>query len=145
MKEVSVRKACPQDGSAIARFCREALGYSCTEDEVTCRLTALLSKDTEMIVVAEADGQTVGFAHAGEYRLLYQPFMMNLMGIAVDTAYRGMGIGRAMLSAIEEHARERGAVGVRVISGIGREDAHAFYRAVGYADTGESKKFFKKV
>ncbi|MBQ7982790.1 MAG: GNAT family N-acetyltransferase [Clostridia bacterium] len=98
-----------------------------------------------MIVVAEADGQIVGFAHACEYRLLYQPPMMNLMGIAVDAEYRGKGIGHALLTAIEDAAREHGVSGIRVISGIGRDEAHRFYRAVGYADAGESKKFLKRL
>ena len=107
--------------SLIARLCRESLGYACTTDEVCSRLDDLLSKETEIIIIAEANEKIVGFAHAGEYRLLYQPPMMNLMGIAVDVNYRKMGIGHALLAAIEDIAQERGITGIRVISGIGRE------------------------
>ena len=145
MTEITIRNASFGDASAIARLCRDALGYACTTDEVCRRLEDLLAKETEIIIIAEANEKIVGFAHAGEYRLLYQPLMMNLMGIAVDAQFRGRGIGRSLLSAIEDHARTCGAQGIRVVSGLGREDAHSFYRAIGYADAGESVKFFKKL
>ncbi len=145
MTEITIRNASFGDASAIARLCRDALGYACTTDEVCRRLEDLLAKETEIIMVAKTSEKIVGFAHVCDYRLLYQPPMMNLMGIAVDAEYRKMGIGHALLSAIEDAARERSVMGIRVISGGGREGAHAFYRAVGYADAGESKKFLKRL
>ena len=140
-----IRRASTGDALRISQLCSDALGYDSTEDAVLVRLTALLHRDTECIVVAELDGQVVGFAHACEYHLLYQPPMMNLMGIAVDAQFRGRGIGKALLAVIEETACNRGFAGIRVISGIGREDAHSFYRAIGFADAGASVKFFKKL
>ena len=140
-----IRRASIGDALRISQLCSDALGYDSTEEAVLGRLTALLHRDTECIIVAELDGLIAGFAHACEYHLLYQPPMMNLMGIAVDAQFRGRGIGRALLSAVEDHARKCGAHGIRVVSGIGREDAHSFYRAIGYADAGASVKFFKKL
>ena len=145
VRDITLRKACSGDASEIVRLCRESLRYACTTDEVCSRLDDLLFKETEIIIIAEANEKIVGFAHADEYRLLYQPPMMNLMGIAVDVNYRKMGIGHALLAAIEDIAQERGITGIRVISGIGREEAHAFYRAVGYTDAGDAKKFLKRL
>lgn len=145
MTDLSIRRAYARDALRIAQLCRDYLGYDCTEEAVANRLTELLHKDTECIAVAEIDGQVVGFVHACEYHLLYQPPMMNLMGIAVDAQFRGQGIGKALLAIVEEMARSRRYAGIRVISGVGRDDAHAFYRVIGYADAGESVKFFKKL
>lgn len=140
-----IRRASTGDALRISQLCSDALGYDSTEEAVLGRLTALLRRDTEYVIAAELDGQVVGFAHACEYHLLYRPPMMNLMGIAVDAQFRGRGIGRSLLSAIEDYARTCGAQGIRVVSGLGRKDAHSFYRAIGYADAGESVKFFKKL
>ena len=145
MTELSIRRAYAGDALRIAQLCRDSLGYDSTEEAVAHRLTELLHKDTECIAVAEIDGQVVGFIHACEYQLLYQPPMLNLMGIAVNAQFRGQGIGKALLAIVEEMARSRRYAGIRVISGVGRDDAHAFYRVIGYADAGESVKFFKKL
>lgn len=67
-----------------------------------------------------------------DYDLLNFGPLKNIMGIAVDPKYRRIGIGKALLETGEEWARDSGAEGVRLVSGEGRTEAHAFYRALGY-------------
>ena len=59
--------------------------------------------------------------------MLYAGHMVNVLGIAVSSAWRRQGVGRALLSAGEAWARSKGAVAVRLVSGEARKGAHAFY------------------
>ena len=87
----------------------------------------------------------VGYIHANSYDLIYAPHMKNIMGIAVLSSHKRYGIGRALLQQVEKWAQSSGATGVRLVSGITRADAHAFYHSCGYTGDKEQlnlKKMF---
>lgn len=69
--------------------------------------------------------------------------MKNNMGIAVFSGYHRQGIGRALLQAVENWAKETGASCVRLVSGAERTGAHGFYQRCGYTD-GKNQLNFKK-
>jgi GNAT superfamily N-acetyltransferase len=94
--------------------------------------------------VAEAGGKAVGYIHAADYDCTYQPPMKNILTLVVDSALRGRGIGRRLLAAAEEWAKDDGALGVRLVSGFDRVNAHAFYLACGYFMRKEEKNFIKR-
>jgi GNAT superfamily N-acetyltransferase len=50
----------------------------------------------------------------------------------VDERNRGAGVGRALVSAAEEWAKESGLATIRVRSRIERDRAHKFYERDGY-------------
>ena len=58
------------------------------------------------------------------------------MALVVGSAHRGLGVGRALISAAEDWARERGARNVMLTTHKLRCGAHRFYRSVGYEATG---------
>ena len=58
--------------------------------------------------------------------------MKNIMGIAVSNDHKRKGIGRALLQQVEQWARDTGAVGIRLVSGASRTEAHTFYRRCGF-------------
>lgn len=69
--------------------------------------------------------------------------MKNIMGIAVFSECKHSGIGKALLTKVEDWAKQAGASGIRLVSGANRTDAHAFYRKCGY--TGDKQQInFKK-
>ena len=51
--------------------------------------------------------------------------------LAVDPERRSEGIGKALLDAAKEWARERGASHLELDSGVDRADAHRFYEREG--------------
>ena len=57
-----------------------------------------------------------------------------LQDLVVSKEARGRGIGRALLDAATEWARERGSTHLQLSSGMGRVDAHRFYRRQGMSD-----------
>lgn len=129
---MTIRDAALRDAPALYRLDCVSMGYDYPEEKTAAQLEKLLSSCRDKILVAEADGQVVGYLHLVDYDLLYAGPMKNIMGIAVDPEHRRMGIGRALLEAGEEWARADGAEGIRLVSGESRVGAHAFYRALGY-------------
>lgn len=56
--------------------------------------------------------------------------------LVVDETRRTAGVGRVLVKAAEEWARERGCQRIVVTTALARGGAHAFYERVGYAHTG---------
>jgi len=54
-----------------------------------------------------------------------------LQDLVVDKGERGRGIGKMLLDAATEWARGRGCTHLQLSSGLGRVDAHRFYRREG--------------
>jgi len=59
--------------------------------------------------------------------------------LAVHPDLQGRGIGRQMMAAAEEHARELGCRGVDIRVVNLREELPPFYRSLGYVETGRSE------
>jgi GNAT superfamily N-acetyltransferase len=132
--EVAVRDAEPRDAPALARLLGE-LGYPATADQVERRLERLGAADR--LLVAEAGGEVVGLAglHVSP-SVEYDADAAQVSAIVVDESRRGEGIGRALMVALEAEARSRGCVLLFLTTAERRADAHAFYRALGYEETG---------
>lgn len=130
---VLIRDAVSGDAAALTRLNQIAMGYDYPEEKTAGKLEKLLNSGRDKILVAELDGQVVGYLHLVDYDVLYADHMKNIMGIAVDPERRRMGIGSALLEAGEAWAKATGADGVRLVSGESRVGAHAFYRSLGYA------------
>ena len=58
--------------------------------------------------------------------------LVNIHDIAVRPGLRGKGIGRALMQAVEEEARARGACKITLEVLSGNEGAKALYAALGY-------------
>ena len=56
-----------------------------------------------------------------------------LQDLVVDRAVRSGGVGKALLAAAADWARERGCTHLVLSSGLGRKDAHHFYEREGMA------------
>lgn len=140
---IKIRDAVEDDYIVIQRLNRDALGYDYDIQKTKVRLKYVLEARRDRVFVAEADGQAVGYAHAEDYECIHSDPVKNIIAIAVDENYRGLGIGRELLAAVEGWARETGAAGIRLTSGYDRTAAHKFYLACGYTDRKDCKNFIK--
>lgn len=138
-----IRECFIDDSFAIQQLNSLELGYDFPAEQTQQKLCELLASEEDKIFIAEVDGIVVGYVHANNYELLYAPPMKNVMGIAVSSDYRRMGIGKALLERVERWAKETGAAGVRLVSGGSRIDAHSFYNSLGYGE-GKPQLNFKK-
>lgn len=144
MMNLQIRQCGIVDADAIYELDTKEMGYDYPRDKTEEKLKRLLKSDKDKIFVAVIDNTVVGYVHANDYDVIYAPHMKNIMGIAVLSSFKQKGIGRALLSAVEDWAKKDGAYGVRLVSGAARTGAHAFYRHCGYG--GDKQQInFKKV
>ena len=140
-----IREATSSDAAAIRELNASEMGYQYPLEATVQKLDALLSSQSDRIYVAVSDNRVVGYVHANDYDVTYAPHMKNIMGIAVSSSYSRQGIGRALLLQVENWALSTGAAGVRLVSGMARTEAHAFYHRCGYTGDKEQlnlKKMF---
>ncbi len=112
---------------------KEEMGYEYPLEQTKENLFRISKSEHDKIFVAVMAGEVVGYVHVNTYLTTYTPHLKNIMGIAVSKHCKRKGVGRALLNKIEEWAKETGAEGVRLVSGLERTDAHAFYRSCDYS------------
>jgi GNAT superfamily N-acetyltransferase len=139
---MNIRSAKPEDTSKIAAISRE-FGYEPTEDEVAASLRDLLPRIDHVVLVAEDEGAVIAWGHARINRHIEIPQHAELVSMVVTRASRSQGIGSAIVSAVEQWAREQGERSLRVRSSIVRERAHKFYLREGYTEVKQQKTFVK--
>ena len=78
-----IREARKSDSKALKEICSNDLGYPCDELLVEQRITNL-NTNRECVLVAEIDGEILGFIHVERYDALYYPSVVNIMALAVS-------------------------------------------------------------
>lgn len=139
-----IRNAEVLDAEDIYYINKTSLGYDYDLDKQRKNLQAVLNDKTQVIFVADIGDKVVGYIHLTSYDVIYTDTYKNCLGLAVDNDYKRMGVGSALLKQGEKWAKENGAVGIRLCSGIERENAHKFYLSQGYVEN-KLQKNLKKI
>jgi GNAT superfamily N-acetyltransferase len=131
----TIRDAQAADAERIAGLLTQ-LGYPTQPTAVEARLERLAIVG-DRVLVADLDGGAVGVAHLQVAPAIERDRPAAKIGaLVVDAAYRGQGVGRALVQALEDEARARGCEVLFVTTAEHRHDAHAFYERVGLEQTG---------
>jgi GNAT superfamily N-acetyltransferase len=129
---LTIRRAALADVSRLAAL-SEVLGYPVDAGVLARRLTRLLARDENVMLVAVApSGEVVGWIHALELELLEVERHCEIAGLVVDVAHRGQGAGRQLVEAAERWAAARGHGDMSVRSNVVRVESHPFYERMGY-------------
>jgi len=131
------------DYESIYYLNKTAFGYEYDINKTKNRLAVILARKSDKIFVAVIDDNVIGYIHGSDYECTYSDSLKNIMAIAVDYDYRNRGVGRALLDAVENWAKECGCIGVRLVSGMNRTGAHEFYQRCGYTLRKVQKNFIK--
>ena len=131
-----IRDAAEGDAEALVRLLAQ-LGYPADSEAISRRLTILERSAADRLFVAEVDGEVVGLAglHVSP-SVEYDESAGKVSAIVVDQRHRGRGVGQALIDAVEAEARARGCVLLFLTTAHRREDAHEFYRRIGFEETG---------
>ena len=147
----SIRPAAPADSKAVGRLGallvrvhhdfdpdRFIAATPQTEIGYGSFLGSQLEKPNIVILVAERDGEVVGYTYAGvegvDYMALRGPAGV-LYDIVVDPAHREQGVGRALLDATLEALKAKGAPRVVLSTAERNEPAQRLFARAGFRRT----------
>jgi ribosomal protein S18 acetylase RimI-like enzyme len=143
MHEIAIREATEDDIPAILRLYASSQitdEEEFTEKEARAHLHTFKRYPSYRIFVAVIDNAVVG-----TYELLIMDNLAKggrksgvVEDVAVDPAYQGRGIGRAMMNHARDQCRQAGCYKFVLSSNLKREDAHRFYDALGFERHGYS-------
>ncbi|MCH1881528.1 GNAT family N-acetyltransferase [Agrococcus sp. ARC_14] len=132
--DMHTRRATPADAVALQSLLA-AHRHADEEDEKVDRyrerLGALVMNDAHHIVVAEADGQLLGYAAAQDYGPAPQRdwSIARMHDLWVTPDARGRGAGTALFQAVRDWAEQQ--TRIRVLEWQSLEVAAEFYRKLG--------------
>ena len=137
------RPASAKDARWVAELL-EQLGYPASSEAAARRLQALAASRHDDVWVAERDGKVIGLVaiHVSG-SLEYDGDVAKVSALVVDKAARRQGVGEQLMALAEREARRRGCVLLFLTTAERRQDAHAFYRRLGFEETG--RRFAKEL
>lgn len=135
--EITIRRATPEDASACGQICFEAFhkissdhGFPPDVPEPSMGvglLTTLFSHPGFYCVVAEADGRIVGSNCLDE-----RGAIAGLGPITIDPKTQNRGVGRQLMDAVLDRARERKLAGVRLVQAAFHNRSLSLYTTLGF-------------
>ena len=130
-----VRGPRAEDRDGIAALLAE-LGYPASPGAVEARLAELTTHPGTAVFVADLHNQPMGVATAYVVPVVHADWPVAVLSaLVVHEGHRRRGIGRQLVEAAHQWARDRHAYRITVSSGLARAAAHAFYEGLGYEHT----------
>ena len=136
------------DAKEIQKISDYELGYDVNLDIVKKQIEKLTNDNKHNIIIGFENEQTrkiIGFVHAELYESLYMDTGLNILGLAVNSNFQGQGIGKKLMSSIEDYALKNNISYIRLNSNVRRIDAHKFYESIGYVCDKTQKRLIKKL
>jgi GNAT superfamily N-acetyltransferase len=141
---MTLRVARLEDAHAIADLTRQ-LGYEVPVSTLSERLARLLPRSDQCFLVAELDGDVVGWVHVVVAEYIDTGVYAQIGGLVVDRRQRNKGVGRLLMTRAEEWAHQQGCAAVRLWSSAIRTEAHRFYERLGYTNVKAQYAFVKSL
>jgi ribosomal protein S18 acetylase RimI-like enzyme len=107
-------------GAAVEEWVREAVDSDASERQA--------------VFVAEERGEVVGFVTTSTRRHFAGDLDAYVGELVVDRRAEGRGIGRMLMTAVEDWGRCQGFAHISLDTGAANAHARAFYRALGYEE-----------
>lgn len=143
----TIRQAQAADAEALADFAARLFRATYNDDTAAADLDAYISesfgRERQEAEIADPAGATflavadqaiLGYAHA----IAGRDNLARLSRIYIEAGWRGSGLANALLDAVIENARGRGATRLELTVFERNLRAMAFYRRVGFVPTGRT-------
>ncbi len=129
---IEVRPADPGDSVVVQELLGQ-LGYAFTVEEVRARLVLLAASGTDPVLLATEDGKAVGLIaiHCATMVHHRRP-VARITALVVRDDVRGKGIGRILVDAGANLARQAGCGHMELTTAVHRTESQAFYKALGF-------------
>ncbi len=133
---VRLRGAVASDAEIISGLLAE-LGYPQGGADMASRLAGVLNEGGAVLLAVDDAENPVGLMCLARHVVLHAPgAVAYITALVITNAAHRRGIGRLLVTAAKDWARQQGCVRLTVTSGERRADAHAFYAACGLPYTG---------
>ena len=145
---VSIRAGEARDVHRILALIDGMGGHQAEIERSDARLTLLaaLGRSEVRILVAESEGEVVGYAELHERLSIMRAGREAwLAGFAIDQHRRRSGVGRALLAAVDAEAALLGCRRIALESSVWRDGAHAFYRSQGFSQQSDAARFVREI
>ena len=141
---LTVRSAEANDISVLCILMEQLTGHIVAPDTMENRLKFVAESPFDSLYVCHEHGNVLGLL---AFRIRENIEDVSRYGevsvVVVDGTARRKGVGRFLMEYAERLAVEEGCIGTWLVSGFGREEeAHHFYKSIGYEITGY--RFVKK-
>lgn len=121
VRAYNTRIATPADVGAIVAL----IDLNVPSGELLPRTPEFVGLNVHNFIVAESEGEVIGCVHLDEYA----PSLAEVRSLAVSPDAQGLGVGVALVEALERLARVRGYATVFAVSNSGD-----FFRKRGYEE-----------
>ena len=137
-----IRRATPADAPTMASLVVQ-LGYPTVAEDVPPRMAAIEGEGGVTFVARDESERIVGLASGARVATLHDGHVAYITALVTAEEARGQGVGRALVAAVENWAREHGCTRLSVMSAEHRADAHAFYPRCGLPYSG--RRFSRRI
>ncbi|MBA3961885.1 MAG: GNAT family N-acetyltransferase [Chthoniobacterales bacterium] len=127
---MQIRPMVEADAETVAKLAVE-LGYPNDAQTIDERI-AIIRRSDLLLVAVTPTNTPVAFIQANRSCIIEIGFRVEIVGLVVSAKARRGGIGRRLVAAMEQWAKEIGAEAVVVRSNTQRDESHIFYPAMGY-------------
>ncbi|HEY4391614.1 MAG TPA: GNAT family N-acetyltransferase [Paenibacillus sp.] len=135
---LEIRKCGLNDLERVTALLRE-FGYPTTLSVMKERLESMENNHLQCTLVAELNNEVVGMVGLRQVISYYKQTdcITEITALIVSEELRGNGLGKRLVAAAEEWAREQGCCQLFLRSGnrVERAPAHSFYRHLGFEKT----------
>ena len=139
-----VRSATLEDSPALASLAGQ-LGYPTSPEKVRERLPRYIGATDARVIVAEHEGQVIGWTSIEVFDHFYLDKCAEISGFVVDERFRGQGVGHALMQEAERWTAAHGLDTLRLKTNVMRKDAHRFYEGLGFERTKTQYTYVKKL
>jgi GNAT superfamily N-acetyltransferase len=136
--QLLIRAATPTDSATCGQICYDAFstlsaehGFPCDfpgRDAAIGIFSVLFSTPGFYCVVAESDGRIVGSNCLDERSMI-----AGIGPITIDPSVQNLGVGRKLMQAVMDRAKERCPAGVRLVQAAYHNRSLALYASLGFA------------
>lgn len=136
-ESAKIRKADIGDLDSVFSFICHLEENSFNEGKFRERFSSNLQNGNCIYLVAENNsGECIGFISCHQQKLLHHESpVFEIQEMYVSKNQRNTGIGKALITALEEKIKEAGPANLEVTTNLNRPDAKRFYSKRGFAHT----------
>jgi N-acetylglutamate synthase-like GNAT family acetyltransferase len=142
-----IRPATLSDTQAVKELFQELIGRPLSDEDVINRMRHVQNSPIDSLFVYDLDNKIIGLlAFRIRENIEENSRFGEISVMVVKSESRKKGIGKKLMEYAEQVAHEKGCIGTWLVSGFGREEqAHLFYKGLGYKNTGyRFVNFFKE-